>query len=267
MSREEDYEQLDRAWAALDAGEPELALEISAAADEDLGETWVLRATAALDLDDLDAATKAAERAGELEDEQQDAELLCVKAEIALRQWRIDDARALLERARTLGPNAALLLKLSLVADVDGDFGRSDRLTREAQKLDPAAVPPPPRLSESEFDQTLNAAIGRLPAEFRAALEHVAVIVDPMPTLEILGPDLSETPPDVLGLFTGASRLEMAEDGAAELPPTIHLFQRNLERTCADRAEVEEQIEVTLLHELGHYLGFDEHGVADLGLE
>jgi predicted Zn-dependent protease with MMP-like domain len=33
-----------------------------------------------------------------------------------------------------------------------------------------------------------------------------------------------------------------------------------------DRAELVEQIEVTLLHELGHYLGFDEDGVDELGL-
>lgn len=266
MSHEQDYEQLDQAWAALDAGEPERALELSAGVDEALGETWILRATAALDLDDLAAAQTAAERAAELEDEDQDAELLAVRAEVALRLWRIDEAREKLELARTLAPNAALLLKLALVADLDGDLGKADRLTREAQRLDPGNVPPPPRLSESEFDGALHAAIAKLPTEFRTALEHVAVIVEPMPTLEIVGDDPIQTPPDLLGLFTGASRLEAQGEEAAELPPTIHLFQRNLERTCLDRAELVEQIEVTLLHELGHYLGFDEDGVDELGL-
>jgi predicted Zn-dependent protease with MMP-like domain len=267
MTHEHDYEQLDKAWSALDEGDPQRALELTKPVDEGLGETWILRATAALDLDDLDAAEVAAERAAELEDEQEDPELLCVRAELALRHWRIDEAREKLERARTLAPNAALLLKLALVADVEGDLGRADRLQREAQKLDPANVNPPPRLSESDFDAALQAAIARLPAPFQTALEQVAVIVDPMPNLSILGDDPSATPPDLLGLFTGASRLERVDEGAAELPPTIHLFQRNLERVCEDRAEVEEQLEVTLLHELGHYLGFDEDGVAELGLE
>jgi len=266
VSHEQDYAQLDEAWAALDAGEPERALELSASVDEELGETWILRAAAALALDDVAAAQAAAEHATELEDEDQNAELLAVRADVALRLWRIDEAREKLERARTLAPNAALLLKLALVADLDGDLGKADRLMREAQRLDPGNVSPPPRLSESEFDAVLHQAIAKLPPEFRAALEHAPVIVEPMPTLEIVGDDPSQTPPDLLGLFTGASRLEAQEEGAAELPPTIHLFQRNLERECVDQSELVEQIEVTLLHELGHYLGFDEDGVDELGL-
>ncbi len=266
MADETDYEQLDRAWAAIDAGEPEQALELARTADETLAETWILRATAALDLDDLGAADAAAQRAAELEDEDQDAELLCVRAELALRAWDIDGARAKLERAHALAPNAAVLLRLALIADLEGDLGRADRLQREAQRLDPGNVTPPPRLSESEFDQALQRTIARLPPPFRAALEHVAVIVDPMPTLALLGEERSATPPDLLGLFTGASRLEASSEVGAELPPTIHLFQRNLERACLERSELEEQIEVTLLHELGHYLGFDEDGVEELGL-
>ncbi len=266
MTHETDYEQLDRAWAAIDAGEPERALELASDVDATLAETWILRATAALDLDDLAAADESARRAAELEDEDQDAELLCVRAELALRAWDLDNARARLERAQQLAPNAAVLLKLALIADLEGDLGRADRLQRDAQRLDPGNVTPPPRLSEAEFDQALQRTIARLPAPFQAALEHVAVIVDPMPNLGLLGDDLSDTPPDLLGLFTGASRLESASEEGADLPPTIHLFQRNLERACVERSELEEQIEVTLLHELGHYLGFDEDGVEELGL-
>jgi len=267
MTDNPDYERLDQAWKAIDEGDPELALELAADADETLGETWVLRATAALDLDDLTAASESADRAAAFSDEESDPELLCIRGEIALRGWRIDEAREKLERAREFAPSPALLLKLALVADVEGDLGRADRLLRDAQRLDPGNVEPPPRLSESEFDAALQGAIARLPAAFQQALEHVAVIVDPMPTLAIVGPAVDEAPPDVLGLFTGASRLDAEEDAPAELPPTIHLFQRNLERVCVDRAEVEAEIEVTLLHELGHYLGFDEDGVAELGLE
>ena len=46
----------------------------------------------------------------------------------------------------------------------------------------------------------------------------------------------------------------------------IYLYQRNLERSVRDEAELREEIRVTLYHEIGHLLGFDEHGVEDLGL-
>jgi hypothetical protein len=88
MASDDDYATLDQAWDALDAGDPERALELTRGAPEELGETWVLRATAALDLDDLDGARAAAQTAAELAPEEDDAELLCVQAEIALREWR-----------------------------------------------------------------------------------------------------------------------------------------------------------------------------------
>jgi predicted Zn-dependent protease with MMP-like domain len=110
-----------------------------------------------------------------------------------------------------------------------------------------------------------------LPEPFRRALEEVQVLIEPAPARELAGErsleDLAETPPDLLGLFTGSSRLDRPSEASFELPPTIHLFQRNLERATADREDLVEQIRVTLYHELAHWLGFDEEGVADLGLE
>ena len=267
MDHEQDYAALDRAWEALDAGDAEAALELARAVSDELAETWVLRATAQLALDELDAASAAAEEAARREDASEDLELALVRAEIALRMWNLESAREELARAQALGESPVVLAKLALLADVEGDFGRADRLLRDAQRLDPQGFPAPQRLSESEFDRVLQQSIARLPDEFRAALEHVSVIVEPMPGRAVCAEDPRETPPDLLGLFTGASLVERDPEAAPELPPTIHLFQRNLERACTSRRELAEQVEVTLYHELGHYLGFDEDGVAELGLE
>jgi predicted Zn-dependent protease with MMP-like domain len=69
----------------------------------------------------------------------------------------------------------------------------------------------------------------------------------------------------MLGLFVGSSRLERSNEGA-ELPAAIHLFQRNLERACADREDLVNEVRITLFHEIGHMLGFDEEGVDRMGL-
>jgi predicted Zn-dependent protease with MMP-like domain len=111
-------------------------------------------------------------------------------------------------------------------------------------------------------------ATERLPAEFRSALVETQILVDAVPSREILaGGELADTPPDLLGLFVGASQLERSHEDALQLPPTIHLFQRNLERASHDRTELIEEIRVTLFHEIGHMLGFDEEGVDGMGLE
>ena len=47
----------------------------------------------------------------------------------------------------------------------------------------------------------------------------------------------------------------------------VFVFQRNLERVCADREWLAEEIRVTVLHEIGHFLGLDENDLADRDLD
>jgi predicted Zn-dependent protease with MMP-like domain len=54
---------------------------------------------------------------------------------------------------------------------------------------------------------------------------------------------------------------------SSQLPPSIVLFQRNLERFVRSRAELAEEIRVTLVHEVGHYLGLDEDELYERGLD
>ncbi|MFT5444502.1 MAG: putative Zn-dependent protease with MMP-like domain, partial [Myxococcota bacterium] len=41
---------------------------------------------------------------------------------------------------------------------------------------------------------------------------------------------------------------------------------KNHEKICRDREELIEQIQVTVRHEIGHYLGLDEEDMDRLGL-
>ncbi|MDP6461500.1 MAG: metallopeptidase family protein, partial [Gemmatimonadota bacterium] len=51
------------------------------------------------------------------------------------------------------------------------------------------------------------------------------------------------------------------------LPNTIHLFQNNLERFATDRETLENEIRTTVLHEIGHHLGWDEDDLKERGLD
>jgi len=44
------------------------------------------------------------------------------------------------------------------------------------------------------------------------------------------------------------------------------IYKKNLERVCRDRDELVEQIQITVRHEIGHYLGLDENDMERLGL-
>jgi predicted Zn-dependent protease with MMP-like domain len=259
-------EILDRAWEALDGGHAEEALAILAELDPDWPERWIPEALARIELGDLRKAHKLVEHAKEIaEDDHPD--LLWAQAQLALREWRLEDAERLFTKVAEVEDAAGVHERLSLLADLRGDFEEADARLRRAHALDPEFTLPP-RLTDEEFEAVVDEAVQSLPAEFQAPLETTELVVEPVPSHWMIdGSDPSDTPPDLLGLFVGASELEKNELSGEFIPRRIFLFQRNLERASKDRAELLQEIRVTLFHEIGHMLGFDEQGVAEMGLE
>jgi len=192
--------------------------------------------------------------------------VLWAEGRLRLAQWRLADARAAFVRLDPEVEGAPLVENLALLADLDGDWERADELYLKASSLDPQGSPLPPRLSADEFEDVVAEAATELPDEFQRALEEIPVVTDPMPSAALVGAPESGHPPDILGLFSGAALGERGSSAPTELPPTIFLFQRNLERAARTREDLLDEIRTTLFHELGHALGFDEEGVDELGL-
>lgn len=116
----------------------------------------------------------------------------------------------------------------------------------------------------SVAQQVVAAAQRRLPAEVRTAAATVPVCYEPRPNEAILAEGWE---PDILGLFVGHVHLgELAE--AQPLPPQILLFLENLwDLAEGEEPAYQDEVRLTYLHELGHYLGWDEDEIARRGLE
>ena len=106
------------------------------------------------------------------------------------------------------------------------------------------------------FDDHVRAALDSLPPGIAAALDNVAVVVA----------DEHPDDPDLYGLYEGVPLPERG-DMAGALPDTITIFRRPLQEDFDDPRELEAEIRITVLHELGHYFGLDEDRLGELGYE
>lgn len=97
------------------------------------------------------------------------------------------------------------------------------------------------------FEEHVRAALDSLPPHLAAALDNVALVIE----------EENREEPDLYGLF----------DWPEFMPAKISIYRRPLVEDFDDPAELEEQIRVTVLHELGHYFGMDEGRIADLGYD
>ncbi len=124
-------------------------------------------------------------------------------------------------------------------------------------------------MSNEEFDRVVDEAMAALPDDLREVLAGCAVIVDDWADdalrEELGGIEIGETP---YGLYDGTPVGErVSSDPTPHLPDRILLFRGPLLEDFPDREELAEQIVITLMHELGHMIGFDEDDLEERGLQ
>src|SRR5688572_8891913 len=91
-----------------------------------------------------------------------------------------------------------------------------------------------------------------LPADLLPVAQEAPVSFESRPSPTLIKEGYDE---DVLGLFEGNS-LRVATHEAVPIPLRIILFLGNLwEFAGGDEADFREEVRITYLHELGHYLG------------
>jgi predicted Zn-dependent protease with MMP-like domain len=102
--------------------------------------------------------------------------------------------------------------------------------------------------------------LAALPDPFRSRMSHVPLMLEKRPSLAMVRTGVD---PRALGLFEGASII----DDEIETPARVIVFTHNLLAECDDRQSLAEQVEITILHEIGHYFGLEEEDMHRLGLE
>jgi len=267
------HRRLEDIWSALDEDDVESALVLAEGLHRDHpNEASVgLGLAAARYENGLIRETLAAALAvGSMQDVEDDALRRWYMAASHHYLWEFDDARTILDELVRDDPTFAEAWYLrAQVAEVEDDEVGARRGYDRAFDLDPERFPRPHRFDDASMRDAVQAARDDLPPRFQEVLDELAIAIEAIPSPE-LAQDEGEgepIPPDVLGLFVGANKLDHSVFSPVDHPGVIFLFQRNLERMCGDPETLIEEIRTTLWHELAHYLGFEEDQMADLGLE
>lgn len=112
-------------------------------------------------------------------------------------------------------------------------------------------------LAENEVRATMES----LPPKIRDAVQSVPVMLEEFPSPAALADGIA---PDQLGVFEGA----LAGESGVPQPARVVLWLGNLWDMCeASESAYREEVRITLLHEFGHFLGWDEEDLMDRGLE
>lgn len=106
------------------------------------------------------------------------------------------------------------------------------------------------------FEEATERAVDSLPDHLAEAVSNVQIVIE------------REHPsdPHIYGFYTGVPLTERGSGYAGALPDKIAIYRRPLEEDFGHDPELlEEEIRITVLHELAHHFGIDEDRLDELG--
>ncbi len=110
-------------------------------------------------------------------------------------------------------------------------------------------------VSQDAFEEMINDALDTIPEEFARHMTNMVV----------LARDFNPDEPMLLGLFEGIPLTEQHSNHSGFLPDAVFVYKDALEAMCSDEEELRHEVKVTVLHEVGHYFGLEEHELHELG--
>ncbi len=113
------------------------------------------------------------------------------------------------------------------------------------------------KMSDDEFERAIEDALAGVPARFRQVLDNVGIAMAQEPNERELN-TMCAAGGELLGLYEGVPVTRRTTGYSGVMPDVITIFKGPHERVCATRRQMVEQIRKTVLHEIGHYFGFDD---------
>ncbi len=157
---------------------------------------------------------------------------------------------------------------LALLCEELGDLDACARELLAVRRLDAAADAADGfdlDAVEARIRDTAERVLNELPAKFRRRLIGVPIVIEARPSEDLVRDRFD---PRSLGLFEGPVNEERQLGDSAGMPTRIVLYAANLLAFVDpdDEEDLAHEVEITVLHEIGHYFGLEEDELETLGL-
>ncbi|MGX7677303.1 metallopeptidase family protein [Jatrophihabitans sp. DSM 45814] len=110
-------------------------------------------------------------------------------------------------------------------------------------------------ISQEEFENLVGEALDRIPSGLLKLLDNVVIRVE----------DADPGEPGLLGVYRGIALTERTSDYVFELPDTITVYRLPILAIAQDLDDVQREVAITVVHEIGHHFGIDERRLHELG--
>lgn len=219
-----------------------------------------------LDAGRLDAAARNLDEAAAIAPGE--PTVLAALGELALEQGDALRARAHLQAAVDAAPDLAdARYALARLCEDAGEHAARVEHDLAVLRLDAAAhrrAGLGGRHHLALIEEIAGEVLDQLPEPFAERLTEVPIVLEARPSEAIVAEGFD---PRAFGLFEGPDELGRQSFVTVDPRPTrIVVFFANLLDAFVDEDDLREQIEITLLHEIGHFFGLDEDQVDALGL-
>ena len=121
------------------------------------------------------------------------------------------------------------------------------------------------RLSETEFEELVVAALDTLPDDLLQLMDNIEVTVDRLPSRQQMR-QAGVRHGTLLGLYEGIPlTARHSSSYSLVVPDKITIFQRPIEGICSTHDEIVDQVRKTVIHEVAHHFGIGEERLRELG--
>jgi predicted Zn-dependent protease with MMP-like domain len=120
-------------------------------------------------------------------------------------------------------------------------------------------------MDKEKFEDLVDQAVKRLPAEFLDHLDNVEVLVDDQPTPAQIRKNGLNANQTLLGLYEGVPQTRRTTSYGMVLPDKITIFQKTIEAQCRTDEEILAEIEHVVKHEIAHHFGISDARLREIG--